>query len=156
VVSVPDVPYTDPDSWRIAMEASAAILSARTPNGPQVLDELPCFHGAFRLTATGLLAGFRLRLPSPEYQAELLWESTDLEPAERNAFIGRARLRLGRREVVTDVSGLCARIPDARSGRAYVKIVLETMFPPLRLRLPGKARLRPVALKLFSEIRPVP
>ncbi|WP_219467130.1 hypothetical protein [Nonomuraea rhizosphaerae] len=162
MVFVPDVPYTDPGSWRIAMEASAATLSVSTMKGPRVLHELPSFDGAFRLTPAGLLAGFSLRLPLPDRDACLLWEATDLAvPARMNALArtnapgGRAKVRLGRRETVADLSALCARVPDARFGRAYLKIVLETVFPSLSLRWPAKARLRPVALKLFSEIRPV-
>jgi hypothetical protein len=163
-VSIPEVPYTDPASWRIAMEASAASLSMNTLKGPRLLDELPWFQGSFRLTRAGLPAGFTLRLPLPtrpewlreEETAELLWESVSLEAAGiPNQFGGRTRLRLGRRETFASVSALCAKIPVGRSGRPYLKIVLETVFPSLSLRWPREARLRlrPVTLKLFSEIR---
>ncbi|WP_055483518.1 hypothetical protein [Sphaerimonospora mesophila] len=161
---VPDAYYSDPSAWRIAMEASAGTISMMTSNEPKVLYELPRFHGSFYLSRHGLLAGFTLRLPLPvrpgwlreESEPVLFWESMELwADGAQNRVGGRALLRLGRREIVTAVSGLCVEVPVG-SGRPYLKIVLEAVFPSVSLRWPPQARqrLRPVMLKLFSEIRP--
>jgi hypothetical protein len=148
------------------MDASAGTLSTNTAAGPVLLYELPCFHGSFYLRPTGLLAGFTLQLPLPscpswlrEDEAPVLfWESGNLDSDESSGGVdGRARLRLGRRQTFAAVSGRCTEVPTGRTGRPYLKIVLETVFPPLSLRWPtyARQRLRPVTLKLFSEIRPV-
>ncbi|GGO07941.1 hypothetical protein GCM10010116_16050 [Microbispora rosea subsp. aerata] len=165
MVFVPDASYTDPSAWRIAMDASGGTLSMTTSKGPRLLHELPCFHGSFYLSPVGLLTGFTLQLPLPvcpswlrEDEAPVLfYESVDLEAEKaRNQVLGNARLRLGRRETSAAVSGLCTEVPVGHSGRAYLKIVLETVFPSVSLRWPSEAwqRLRPVTLKLFTEIRP--
>ncbi|MEV7808763.1 hypothetical protein AB0O28_38005 [Microbispora sp. NPDC088329] len=165
MVFVPDASYTDPSAWRIAMDASEGTLSMTTSKGPRLLHELPCFHGSFYLSPVGLLAGFTLQLPLPVHPARLrkdeapvlFWESVDLEADDTpNQVLGNARLRLGRREVSAGVSGLCTEVPVGHSGRPYLKIVLETVFPSVSLRWPVEAwqRLRPVTLKLFTEIRP--
>ncbi|MEU7884923.1 hypothetical protein AB0B54_05440 [Microbispora bryophytorum] len=165
MVFVPDASYTDPSAWRIAMDASEGTLSMTTSKGPRLLHELPCFHGSFYVSPVGLLAGFTLQLPLPVYPSwlredeapVLFWESVDLEAEDApNQVQGNARLRLGRREISAAVSGLCTEVPVGQSGRPYLKIVLETVFPSVSLRWPVEAwqRLRPVTLKLFTEIRP--
>lgn len=165
MVFTPDASYTDPSAWRIAMDASEGTLSMTTSKGPRLLHELPCFHGSFYLRPAGLLAGFTLQLPLPVYPSwlqedeapVLFWESVDLEAQDPpNQVLGNARLRLGRRQVSAGVSGLCTEVPVGHSGRPYLKIVLETVFPSVSLRWPAEAwqRLRPVTLKLLTEIRP--
>lgn len=166
MVSVPDTPYHDPAAWRVATEVSEWALSMNTPNGPRLLCELPGFQGTFVLRRDGLLAGFTLRLPLPESsrppwlrtpEAPVLhWKSLNLEadPPPPGGVAGRARLRLGRRETFAPVSALCVTIPAARP---YLKLVVETVFPSVALRWPAEAwpRLRPVTLRLLSEIHPV-
>ncbi|GAA4188210.1 hypothetical protein AB0C10_12685 [Microbispora amethystogenes] len=165
MVFVPDASHADPSAWRIAMDASEGTLSMTTSKGPRLLHELPCFHGSFYLSPPGLLAGFTLQLPLPVYPSwlqedeapVLFWESVDLETGHApNEVMGNARLRLGRRETSATVSALCTEVPVAGTGRSYLKIVLETVFPSVSLRWPAEAwqRLRPVTLKLFTEIRP--
>ncbi|MEU6711267.1 hypothetical protein ABZ897_07260 [Nonomuraea sp. NPDC046802] len=151
--------YTDPHAWRIDMSASEGLVSMRT----LALHELPSFEGSFYLSAGGSLAGFTLRLPLPvppawlraEEEPALVWESVDLDH-DGSFFSGSARLRLGRRHTMAPVSGLCAKVPSGPSVR-YLKIVLKSVFPSVRLRWPEHARrrLRPATLTLFSEIRPV-
>ncbi|MEV1173999.1 hypothetical protein [Nonomuraea sp. NPDC049784] len=137
------IPYTDPGAWRIAMDASEAKLST----GLGTHD----FQGSFYLDPAGSLAGFTLRLAFPG-AAELCWDSVSLEGGPQ--VRGAGRFRIGRRETVAGVSGLCVQVPVGRTGRSYLKIVLAATFSPLRLRWP-RARLRPVTLQLFSEIRPL-
>lgn len=162
---VPDAYYSDPSAWRIAMEASAGTISMMTSNEPKILYELPIFQGSFYLSRHGLLAGFTLRLPLParpgwlrgEAEPALIWESMELwAESAPNRVGGRTLLRLGRRQIVTAVSGLCVEVPVGGSAQPYLKIVLEAVFPSVSLRWPPQARqrLRPVMLKLFSEIRP--
>ncbi|GAA0824073.1 hypothetical protein ACFQVD_06090 [Streptosporangium amethystogenes subsp. fukuiense] len=165
MVSVPDDSYIDPSAWRVPMDAIGGTLSMNTSKGPRLLYELPCFHGSFYLRPSGVLAGFALQLPLPSCPAwlrddeapVLFWESVDLAAdGSSNGVDGQARLRLGRQEAFTTVSGLCTEIPVGRSGRSYLKIILETVFSSLLLRWPAEAqkRLRPATLKLFGEIRP--
>ncbi|MBE1593588.1 hypothetical protein ACFPOI_23235 [Nonomuraea angiospora] len=136
------IPYTDPDAWRIAMDASEVTLSAGLGSGD--------FDGSFYLSPAGSLAGFTLRLCLPG-MPELLWESVSL--AGGPEVRGSSRLLLDGRVARADVSGLCARVPVGRAGSSYLKIVLTAAFSPLRLRRP-RWRLRPVTLRLFTEIRP--
>lgn len=154
-----DPDYADPSAWRIAVEASAGVVSMNTLHGPLPLCRLSSLHGSFRLTPPGTLIGFTLRLPlppEPTPRPALLWEAAQLD-VEGNEVTGWGRLRLGRRRAATYVSGRCAKVPQGPSGRSYLKIVLETTFPSLALRWPSRAykRLRPATLTLFSEIRPV-
>ncbi|MEV4109774.1 hypothetical protein [Nonomuraea sp. NPDC049695] len=135
--------YTDPGAWRIAMDASEAILS--TGAGTRA------FHGSFYLSPAGSLAGFRLRLAFPGMPEPLFWDSVSLDGGPEVRGVGR--LRLGSREAVTRVSGLCVQVPFGRAGDSYLKIVLAASFSPLQLRWP-RWRLRPVTLRLFSEVRP--
>ncbi|MFI7642610.1 hypothetical protein [Nonomuraea sp. NPDC049400] len=137
------VSYTDPGAWRIAMDASEAML----PTGLVTRD----FHGSFYLSPAGSLAGFTLRFALPG-AAELCWDSVSLEGGR--VVRGSSRLWTGGRETRAGVSGLCVPVPVGHAGRTYLKIVLSATFSPLRLRWP-KARLRPVTLRLFSEIRPL-
>ncbi|MFC7584886.1 hypothetical protein ACFQYP_14940 [Nonomuraea antimicrobica] len=126
-------------------------LSVDTGRGPRVLYAPRRISGAFFLRPNGSLAGFSLRLPLPSRVARtpvpvLRWESTSLETGPT------AALRLGRQEVQTAVSVLCAEIPG---DPAYVKVVLEGTFCSWGLRLPALAWRRPrrVRLRLFTEIR---
>jgi hypothetical protein len=136
------IPYTDPNAWRIAMDASEATLSAGLGSGD--------FDGSFYLSPAGSLAGFTLRLSLPG-TPELLWESVSLEGGSE--VRGSSRLMLGRRVARAEVSGFCAHVPVGQTGSSYLKIVLAATFSPLRLRRP-RWRLRPVTLRLFTEIRP--
>ncbi|MFC4122112.1 hypothetical protein [Nonomuraea zeae] len=143
-------PYTDPDSWRIALDATEATLSVHTRKGPRTLYVVPRIDGAFYLRPDGPLAGFSLQLPLPSSRGGdapvLWWESADLD------LDGAAWLRLGRQEARSQVSVLRAEIPGERP---YLKIVMETVFPSWSLRLPALAWHPPraVTLRLFSEIR---
>ncbi|MET7328372.1 hypothetical protein [Nonomuraea sp. NPDC005650] len=136
------IPNTDPSAWRIVMDASEATLSS----GHETRD----FDGSFYLSPDESLAGFTLRLSLPG-APELLWESASLEGGTE--VRGSSLLHLGRRTARADVSGFCARVPVGLTGSSYLKIVLTATFSPLRLRWPGW-RVRPVTLRLFSEIRP--
>ncbi|GAA3601229.1 hypothetical protein GCM10022419_101800 [Nonomuraea rosea] len=142
--------YTDPDSWRIALDATEATLSVNTAKGPRTLYEAPQINGAFYLRPSGSLAGFSMRLPLASSRAGeppvLWWESADLD------LDGAAWLRLGQQEVLSDVSVLRAEVPGERP---YLKIVMETVFSSWSLRLPALAWRPPrmVTLRLFSEIR---
>lgn len=140
--------HIGPGSWRIVLEATEARLTTSRRKGPRLLYAPPRLDGAFYLRPDAALAGFALRLPLPSRRAEppvLHWESAELDRD------GHAWLRLGRREVCSPVSVVCAEIPGERP---YVKIVLETVFASTGLRLPGWLPPRPVTLRLFSEIRP--
>lgn len=152
--------YTDPAAWGIPGDASEGTVSMNTSGGPRVLCTLPDVDGSFVMRPNGQPAAFALRLPLPirpaglreDEPSTLFWESVDLwQGLAPNDVVGRARLRLGRREVFTAVSCGCAQIP---AGRPYLKLVLETSFPARSLRWPSGVRLRRVVLRLLTEIRP--
>ncbi|TDC85575.1 hypothetical protein E1292_48755 [Nonomuraea deserti] len=157
--STPDASYADPRFLRIDVDASEGLVSM----GTRLLHTLPSFHGSIYLRPAGSLAGFALSFPLPlpyrEEPPELVWEAVEL-PASRlpQEVSGQSSLRLGRRRAFARVSALCAEVPGGRSGRPYLKIVLEARLPSLALRWPSATwhRLRPARLRLFTEIRPEP
>jgi hypothetical protein len=162
---VSDAVYFDPRAWRVDPDAAEGTLAMVTQNGPRPLLRLPRFHGSFYLRPTGRLAGFALWLDLPAEarpprargrEQALYWESVDLRPGEANELTGRGLVRLGRREARSDVAGICSEVPNARSTRPYLKLVLRTVVPSLALGWPPEARRRgrPVLLTLFAEIRP--
>ncbi|MEO3791140.1 hypothetical protein ABGB14_13060 [Nonomuraea sp. B10E15] len=152
----PDASYADPESLRIDVGASEGLIST----GPRLLRTLPSFHGSIYLRPAGSLAGFALRFPLPLLdREELVWEAVELGAGRLPQEVsGQGTLRLGRRQAFGRVSGVCAEVPGGRSGRPYLKIVLETRLPSLALRWPPEARhrLRQARLRLFTEIRPDP
>ncbi|MFG2019138.1 hypothetical protein [Actinomadura geliboluensis] len=167
--ALPEKNYSDPDSWRIEGAASEAVLSAVTGSGTEPIFRSADLEGTFILNRSGLLSGFSLGLDLPEqalparrwgrYPPSLFWEASGLQPsgAEPHGLEGRGTLALGHRETRTALSGTCTRVPNARTGVPYLKIVLETVFASAALWWPREARrrLRPVQLTLFAEIRPV-
>jgi hypothetical protein len=135
-------------SWEFAPEWTQGTIAATNRRGSRAISTVADFWGVFYLRPNGRFAGFsiNLRLSGRPGQSGLrhrndqaetgpmmLWEAVDLSHQGDRDFSGRCVLSNGRNEVYTDAVGKLVTAASPRSGRPYLKVMMNTEVRGLQL-----------------------